>query len=132
MSRSIDYLFSRIRESKAKDKRYVVYCSFLQIYNEKIFDLLNVTQLAKTSFDSAGLKVRQKNEYFFVEGLYTFECKSSESIHDLLRLGLRNRVIAERINHSSSRSHTILTLTVESTSIQGKVILINSYRKIIQ
>lgn len=122
MPRSIDYLFDKVKEEAiAKSRCYTIYCSFLQIYNERIFDLLNIAQLAKTSFDSPGLRLRQKDDRFFAEGLYTFECKSSTSVHDLLRIGLRNRAVAERLNHSSSRSHSMLTLTVESTSLENKV-----------
>eukprot|EP00826_Nyctotherus_ovalis_P010538 TRINITY_DN12770_c0_g1_i2.p1 TRINITY_DN12770_c0_g1~~TRINITY_DN12770_c0_g1_i2.p1 ORF type:complete len:128 (-),score=34.96 TRINITY_DN12770_c0_g1_i2:289-672(-) len=122
MPRSIDYLFDKVKEEAiAKSRRYTIYCSFLQIYNERIFDLLNIAQLAKTSFNSPGLKLRQKDDRFFAEGLYTFECRSSGSVHDLLRIGLRNRAVAERLNHSSSRSHSILTLTVESTLLESEV-----------
>ena len=50
-----------------------------------------------------------------VENLYTFECKSASEVMELFRIGIRNKVLAaHRLNNASSRSHTILTITVES------------------
>lgn len=43
--RSIHRLFEEIQTEENAPQRFVVYCSFLQIYNEKIFDLLNVSCL---------------------------------------------------------------------------------------
>jgi hypothetical protein len=57
-----------------------VYCSYLQIYNEKIFDLLNPTQFLKSNPYHAGLKLRYKYNMFAVENLYTFECKSKKDV----------------------------------------------------
>ena len=36
--RSIEEIFSQL-DSQGEDERFTVYCSFLQIYNEKLFDL---------------------------------------------------------------------------------------------
>lgn len=40
--RSIYHLFQEIDVQKEKNTHFQVYCSFLQIYNEKIYDLLQV------------------------------------------------------------------------------------------
>lgn len=40
--RTIFSLFKEIQKDENKSQSFVVYCSFLQIYNEKIFDLLTV------------------------------------------------------------------------------------------
>lgn len=40
--RTIFSLFKEIQKEENKSQSFVVYCSFLQIYNEKIFDLLTV------------------------------------------------------------------------------------------
>jgi hypothetical protein len=44
--RSIREVFKQA-EALKKEKHIVVSCSFLQIYNEKVFDLLNASQLKK-------------------------------------------------------------------------------------
>lgn len=97
-----------------------VYCSFLQIYNEKIFDLLNPVQMAKINQSSPGLRLRwkQKDE-FVVENLYVFECKTADEVLEHFHNGIKNRIVAShKLNLSSSRSHTILSLKVESVDLQ--------------
>jgi len=40
--RSIHALFKEIQTPENAPQKFVIYCSFLQIYNEKIYDLLTV------------------------------------------------------------------------------------------
>ena len=50
-----------------------------------------------------------------VENLFVFECHSSADALDLFNMGLRNKVVAaHNLNHQSSRSHCIYTLTVQT------------------
>ena len=64
---------------------------------------------------------------FFVSGLRECEVRSYAEAVELLNWGLQNRVMASNImNFTSSRSHTILTATVQqrlspSKTIRGKV-----------
>jgi len=127
--RSIEYLCNRVNEEAKKGlRKYSIYCSYLQIYNERIYDLLNSSQLHSSS---PGLKLRYKNDNFSVENLYTFECNSEREIYELLHTGLKNRVIAShKLNYTSSRSHSIFCLTVESTSLTNSVSTLTHYRKI--
>ena len=87
----------------------------MQIYKEKIFDLLNKAQLKRLNNDGPGLKLKwSKNDHFSVENLYTFECRSPEDVLALLHFGIRNKVVSSHnMNNASSRSHTMLTLTLE-------------------
>ena len=121
--RSINYLFDKLESDEVKKKRkYTVYCSFLQIYNEKIYDLLNPIQYAEDSFAYSGLKIRFKKGNFSVENLYKFECKSRKDVYDLFHFGLSNRIVAaHRLNHASSRSHSLLTITLESIDLNNIV-----------
>ena len=106
-----------------------VFCSFLQIYNERVFDLLNPDSTPFTNVEEIdlrdgrtkqlappGLRIRwTKKEQFVVENLFVFECHSSADALDLFNMGLRNKVVAaHNLNHQSSRSHCIYTLTVET------------------
>jgi kinesin family protein 4/21/27 len=121
--RSISYLFDKIaNEANITKRKYNVYCSFLQIYNEKIFDLLNPSHFTEDSIGAGGLKLRFKNNNFAVDNLYTFECKTKKDVYDLFHFGLNNRIVAaHRLNHASSRSHSLLTITVESIDQQNPV-----------
>jgi hypothetical protein len=94
--------------------------SFLQIYNEKVFDLLNPSTIQPNkrgaNFDNAGLRIRwTKKDQFVVENLYVFETANVNEVLELFRYGAQNRVLASHnLNDVSSRSHSIFSITVES------------------
>ena len=94
---------------------YRIYCSFLQLYQEKILDLLNHQHSKKTAFKGPGLKLRwNKLDEFTVENLYNFECKSSDEMMKYYHTGIKNKIMStHNLNNASSRSHCILTITVE-------------------
>lgn len=59
--RAVQELFGRIDEMKSMDphRHYSVFVSFLQIYNEKVFDLLNAsTGQPKRGSPDTGLRIR--------------------------------------------------------------------------
>ena len=106
--------------------------SFLQIYNEKIYDLLNPGMFKKNkgdgfmqpavhhagasgSADPTGLKLKWNPfDVYTVENLFNFQCQSDQEILRLFHYGLRNKVIgSHKMNLTSSRSHTIFSITVE-------------------
>ncbi|KAI3969418.1 hypothetical protein MKX01_019979 [Papaver californicum] len=110
--RIFQMLFSEIqREQENSGKKQVNYqcrCSFLEIYNEKIGDLLDPTQ--------RNLKIRDdaKNG-FYVENLTEQSVTSYDDVTQILIKGLSNRKVgATSINSKSSRSHVVFTCVVES------------------
>lgn len=121
-----------VREAE-KTKHVSVFCSFLQIYNEKVFDLLNpssvngITALRKTSNtfdkDAQGLRIRwTKKDQFVVENLYVFECQSAEEALKLFKFGSQNKILASHnLNEFSSRSHSIFSLTIETQDIKQQM-----------
>ena len=115
MPRSVRLLFDLIKqESSIGKKKFTVYCSYLQVYKEKIYDLLNKSHLKRLLTDGPGLKLKFVKDYFQVENLYTFECRSAEDVLALFHFGVKNKVIASHnMNHASSRSHSMLKLTLE-------------------
>lgn len=120
--RSIRLLFDLIRQtSNLQKKKYTVYCSYLQVYKEKIYDLLNKSHVKGVVSDGPGLKLKwNKNDIFTVENLYTFECKTVDDVLALYHFGIKNKVIASHnMNNSSSRSHSILSLTVEQVDMSN-------------
>ncbi|KAK4420079.1 Kinesin-like protein KIN-12B [Sesamum alatum] len=107
-------LFERIEEEQVKQAdRQLVYmcrCSFLEIYNEQITDLLDPSQ--------KNLQIREDVKTgVYVENLRE-ECVSSmKDVSQLLTKGLSNRrTSATRVNAESSRSHSVFTCFVESRS----------------
>jgi hypothetical protein len=100
-------------------RHYSVFVSFLQIYNEKVYDLLNPSTVQPNKRGApmdAGLRIRwTKKDQFVVENLYVFETATYTEVLDLFRYGAQNRVLASHnLNDVSSRSHSIFSITVES------------------
>ena len=115
--RVINSMFEMISgHTKLYQKQFVVNCSFLQIYNERIYDLLNPDSGNSAKMGGIGLKIRwNSQEQFKVENLFVFECKSAAEVLGLFNIGIKNKIIAShRLNIASSRSHTILCIQIES------------------
>ncbi|KAI3418132.1 Kinesin motor domain-containing protein [Psidium guajava] len=110
--RIFQMLFSEIEKeqgnSEGKLVNYQCRCSFLEIYNEQIGDLLDPTQ--------RNLKIKDdlKNG-LYVENLTEEYVTGSEEITQILIKGLSNRKVgATSLNSKSSRSHIVLTCIIES------------------
>ncbi|XP_063883476.1 kinesin-like protein KIF12 isoform X7 [Scylla paramamosain] len=107
--RSFVYLFNQIQNRD--DMEFTLTASYLEIYNEKVIDLLNIGTNTKP------LQVRwsKKKRGFFVENLFEIECSELDDLLAVLEEGLRNRAVASHnMNEYSSRSHTILTVNITS------------------
>lgn len=105
-----------------------MFVSFLQIYNEKVFDLLNASSIQPNKRGApldanTGLRIRwTKKEQFVVENLYVYETDTPKEVLDLFRYGSQNRVLcSHNLNEVSSRSHCIFTITVESQDLRDPV-----------
>lgn len=107
--RVINEIFAQLR-NKGLEQNYNVFCTFLQIYNEKIFDLLQDSQ------DCKALSIHEnKIEGIFVEGLTEYSMSSAEDCLALMRRGEKNRFTRPTLmNAKSSRSHTIFQILIES------------------
>ena len=91
----------------------LVECSFLQIYNDKIFDLLNLTHNRKSNFeDASGLALKMdKNGQFQVFGLTNAPCEDASNAISHFYRGIKGRKVASHnLNSTSSRSHTVFSL----------------------
>eukprot|EP00250_Pteridium_aquilinum_P021326 c25089_g1_i1 orf=2-2848(-) len=110
--RVFECLFQRIKEeekkSAEKQLRYQCRCSFFEIYNEQITDLLDPLQKA--------LQVREDIKTgVYVENLTEEFVSSVSDVFRLMLKGLGNRKIASTsMNLESSRSHTLFTCVIES------------------
>nr|XP_043626170.1 kinesin-like protein KIN-12B [Erigeron canadensis] len=110
--RVFEHLFSRIDEEQNKhsDKQlvYQCRCSFLEIYNEQITDLLDPTQ--------RNLQIREDTKTgVYVENLTEESVCCIKDVKQLLKKGLSHRRTgATSINMESSRSHSVFTCVVES------------------
>ncbi|KAL2476030.1 Kinesin motor family protein [Abeliophyllum distichum] len=105
-------LFSEIQKeqenSNGKQINYQCRCSFLEVYNEKIGDLLDPTQ--------RNLEIKDDEKIgFYVENLTEEYVTSYEDVTQILIKGLSSRKVGTTsINSKSSRSHIIFTCIIES------------------
>ncbi|XP_053116925.1 kinesin-like protein KIF15 isoform X2 [Hemicordylus capensis] len=121
--RSFEYLFFLIEREKEKagaGKSFLCKCSFIEIYNEQIFDLLDSA--------SAGLLLREHiKKGVFVVGAVEHVLTSAAEAYQVLTVGWRNRRVASTsMNRESSRSHAVFTITVESMEKNNEVVNIRS------
>jgi len=110
---AFDTVFADIDASEAVDKTFLVRASFLEIYNENVRDLL-----AKDQTKTCALK-ETPEKGVYVDGLTTFVVKSAAEMHNILQVGKKNRSVgATLMNADSSRSHSIFTVTVETSRVR--------------
>lgn len=105
---SCEEIFTRIEKNNNPNKEFQIQFSMLEIYNEKIQDLL----IPINQRPHGGLKVREhKTLGVYVEDLTKHPVDSYISIEAKMEEGNRNRTIGSTLmNASSSRAHTIITI----------------------
>ncbi|XP_065092868.1 kinesin-like protein unc-104 isoform X7 [Ochlerotatus camptorhynchus] len=98
-------LFYRIQDTETVDLKYSVEVSYMEIYCERVRDLLNPK-------NKGNLKVREHPLLGpYVEDLSKLAVTSYEDIHDLIDEGNKARTVAAtNMNETSSRSHAVFTI----------------------
>ncbi|KAJ3207036.1 Kinesin-like protein kif3a [Dinochytrium kinnereticum] len=105
---AFEHIFAQIQASPPTTQ-YLVRASYLEIYNEDIRDLLN---------PKAGkLDVKERSDVgVYIKDLRTFVIKDVDEMDRLMSFGNKNRSVgATEMNATSSRSHSIFTITVEAS-----------------
>ena len=115
---SCDEIFKRIGQNTDKDKTFEVQVSMLEIYNEKVQDLL----IKPDKRPPSGLKVRESKVLgIFVDGLSKYPVTSYEQISKKMDEGYNNRTIGSTLmNATSSRAHTIVTIEFRQVTMVAK------------
>lgn len=107
--KAIRHIFDFI-DGADKQIKFLVRCSYLEIYQEKVMDLLNISK------DQTGLQIKedpQKGPY--VKDLTTVIVKSVAETERALFAGLKGRKVGETaMNADSSRSHSMFTIYIET------------------
>ncbi|XP_074938107.1 kinesin-like protein KIF9 isoform X2 [Phalacrocorax aristotelis] len=99
--------------ARSVDPFVTVRISYLEIYNETLFDLLSPMTSNGTS--DVQMAVVDCPQGVYVKGLSIHSVSHEEDALNLLFEGETNRVIAEHtLNKNSSRSHCIFTIYIES------------------
>ncbi|EEY57526.1 kinesin-like protein [Phytophthora infestans T30-4] len=120
--RILDFLFRRLAalarernaafycgEGEDRALQYTLACSYLEIYNEKVFDLLEPTGSVAAQQPKSLREDRNKEVY--VDQLREIDVGSEEEALTLLQLGSQNRHISSTdMNRESSRSHAVFSV----------------------
>ena len=106
----VGHLFQRIDET-GDPELYRVSLSYIQVYNEKVIDLLHA------SSEERVLPLREDKEgHVYLEGVSEPQVRGITEVIELITLGRRRLHFAEtRMNRHSSRSHAVCQLRVERT-----------------
>ena len=108
-------LYKSIEENQDQDVKFKIEVSYMEIYNEKVRDLLNPSD--KT------LKVREHAATGpYVDGLVKTAVQNATEIHDLIEEGGKSRTIAAtNMNSESSRSHAVFTVYLTQETECGEM-----------
>lgn len=103
-------------EEKPKEEVAVmIWVSFVEIYNEMVYDLLTIPPKQSNVSDARrkNLKIVCNQGQVFVKGLTSILVKTSEDALKLLRLGQQRITYASTaVNSNSSRSHCVFIVDV--------------------
>ncbi|KAK4410100.1 Kinesin-like protein KIN-8B [Sesamum angolense] len=102
---SLNTIFHLIEKDNSFDD-FEVTCSYLEVYNEVIYDLLVKS--------SGHLELREDpDQGIVVAGLRSIKVNSADKILELLNLGnSRRKTESTEVNETSSRSHAVLEISV--------------------
>ena len=124
-------------EIKEENNNLNIKCSYIQIYNEKIYDLLPYMDEINNKKDFEVLSNKNKSEVIIkqnclkikydkirgiiLDGINEIKTNSFFDLFDILALGETNRKIRHtNQNDMSSRSHTVFTIDIEDKISQIK------------
>lgn len=101
--------------TKNDAKTHLIRCSFIEIYNEEIHDLLSKDVKAKMELKESPEKG------VFVKDLLQIEVDSIAKMEQYMELGFKSRAVrATNMNAESSRSHSIFTIYIDSQESDEK------------
>ncbi|XP_027859361.1 kinesin-like protein KIF23 isoform X5 [Xiphophorus couchianus] len=121
-----------------EDSCYSVFVSYIEIYNNYIYDLLEETQedAIKPKWNGGGTPVRQNTEFIppqskilredqnhnmYVAGCMEVEVKSAEEAFQVFWRGQKKRKVANtRLNRESSRSHSVFIIKLAQAPLDAE------------
>ncbi|KAF1329606.1 Kinesin-like protein, partial [Globisporangium splendens] len=125
--RSIECLFEELRSISCHGAAAIVYCSYMQIYKNEVYDLLQENKQRVEDPLAVREMIKGNGKQICVSGLSEFRVTNLDETLKLLKMGNRNRTIrATEYNEKSSRSHALLQLSaeVESRGVEGATTII--------
>ena len=127
--RVLDYLWDHLAQGESTSggtKSFTCRCSFYEIYQERVYDLLD----SSSNCNDRGLSVREDSKLgVYVEGCTEEQVNSPSDAKRVLTIGYRNRHVgATNMNRESSRSHAVFQLIIDTTVVKENVRTLKSSR----
>lgn len=121
--RTVDLLFDSVKNYKRFGWKYVMKATFLEIYNETLYDLLNP--------NNQDLEIRMANAKskteIYVSNLTEETVTEAEQLFNLMVLARSNRATASTVgNERSSRSHAVTRIQLIGTHDEKSEICIGT------
>ncbi|XP_030651813.1 kinesin-like protein KIF6 isoform X3 [Nomascus leucogenys] len=112
--RTLSYIFEQLQ--KDSSRMYTTHISYLEIYNECGYDLLDPRHEASSLDDLPKVTILEDpDQNIHLKNLTLHQATTEEEALNLLFLGDTNRMIAETpMNQASTRSHCIFTIHLSS------------------
>uniref|UniRef100_A0A1B0DNZ8 Uncharacterized protein n=1 Tax=Phlebotomus papatasi TaxID=29031 RepID=A0A1B0DNZ8_PHLPP len=115
--RAMTDIFQQIDEMKRENFTFSVSCTFLELYQEDLYDLL-----ADKPREGNTLDIRESNNNIVIPGVTEVTVASALETTDFLIRGSAGRAVgATAMNSQSSRSHAIFSVKIEITSSKETV-----------
>lgn len=108
--RAMADIFDRIQQL-SEQFEFTVKCSFMELYQEQLFDLLSAKSREETV-----IEMREDRGCIVMAGLTEELVTTAKETTDCLVRGSSGRAVASTaMNEQSSRSHAIFTVTLQAT-----------------
>ncbi|XP_044213284.1 kinesin-like protein KIF23 isoform X4 [Thunnus albacares] len=105
-----------------EDSSYGVFVSYIEIYNNYIYDLLEETQedVIKPKPPQSKILREDQNHNMYVAGCMEVEVKSPEEAFQVFWRGQKKRKVANtRLNRESSRSHSVFIIKLAQAPLDA-------------
>jgi hypothetical protein len=108
-------------EKKTRERdggwHYTFSLSVYEVYNESIFDLINLKNL------NTSLVINPRTGFFHIPGVTRLDMNSSAELEEIVKEAAKNRSISStNCNEQSSRSHLVTTISAGITTPNGKLL----------
>lgn len=113
--KAFEHVYGFIDDQSNVEKRFLVRCSYVEIYNEEIRDLLGPDPNTKLELKE------NKEKGVFVKDLTILTVKSIQEIERVMQQGNSLRKVGQTaMNDTSSRSHSLFTIYFETAETVRK------------
>uniref|UniRef100_A0A1B0CC97 Putative kinesin-like protein n=1 Tax=Lutzomyia longipalpis TaxID=7200 RepID=A0A1B0CC97_LUTLO len=115
--RAMADIFKQIEELKQEDYSFNVTCTFLELYQEDLYDLLSDKPREGNTLD-----IREVNSNIIIPGMTEIAVRTAKETTDCLIRGSAGRAVgATAMNSQSSRSHAIFAVKIETTTAKETI-----------